>query len=286
MRGAVGWIGLAVLVVLVAGAPWWAPDNPLAVHLGQALQAPNPRHWLGTDQVGRDIWSRLLYGGRVTLAMAAVAAVMATATAVVVGMTAGFWIGWGDLLLMRVVDGVQAVPSLVLGLGGMAIWGHTGWPSLVVAISFGLWAEPARWIRAETRKIRGRTHVESARLLGASDGYLLYHHVMPELARVLAAAATVAFARAVYLVAALSFLGMGIQPPVPNWGGMLASAANNLWIDPWQAFWPGIMIAWSVVSAHVVAQTWSPHPLPLSPRVLDALQPGRLGGRLRRVPLD
>jgi len=249
---ATGWIGLAGLAVLGGAAalgPVLDPASPVAIHLGQALLPPGPAHPLGTDQLGRDQLARLLWGARPTLEVGAMAALIALALGTTLGAVAGWSGGLVDAVLMRTTDAALAVPGLVLLLAISALV-HLGVPALALSVGALSWMPAARLVRSGTQALAQAPWVAAARDLGLSGPVVWFRHVLPHLGATLAAALPLAFADAVSAVAALSFLGLGLPPPAPNWGSMLADALPAITQGAWWLLWPpGIAITTAVMSA-------------------------------------
>ncbi|MCL8208296.1 MAG: ABC transporter permease [Actinomycetia bacterium] len=249
---ATGWAGLVGLALLGGTAvlgPLADPANPLAVHLGAALLPPGPAHPLGTDALGRDELARLLWGARPTLGAGALAAVVAMGLGTAVGALAGWSGGLVDTVLMRATDVALAVPGLVLVLAVSALI-RLDAAGLAVVVGALAWMPAARLVRSGTRALVDAPWVAAARDLGVAAPVVWFRHVLPHLAPTLAAAAPLAFADAVAAVAALSFLGLGLPPPTPNWGAMLAEAQPALTQGAWWLLWPpGLAVTAAVTCA-------------------------------------
>ena len=208
-----------------------------------------PEHWLGTDELGRDAATRLIYGGRVSLLVGLAGAVIATLLGTVVGALSGFYRGWTDTLLMRFTDVMLSIPTLplVLLLSGLF---HPS-PVLLVAIVGSLiWMGTARLVRSQFLALREREFVEAARALGASGPRLIVRHILPNAVGPITVSATLAVGNAILLESALSFLGFGIQPPVPTWGNLLNAASPWLSQAPWLALPPGLIILATVLAVN------------------------------------
>lgn len=249
---AAGWVGLAGLAVLGGAAvlgPVLDPASPVAIHLGRALLPPGPGHPLGTDTLGRDQFARLLWGARPTLGVGALAALVALGLGTAVGAVAGWSGGLLEAVLMRATDAALAVPGLVLLLALSALV-HLDAPALALAIGALAWMPAARLVRNGTRALVEAPWVTAARDLGWAGPVVWFRHVLPHLGTTLAAAAPLAFADAVSAVAALSFLGLGLPPPAPNWGSMLAEALPAVTQGAWWLLWPpGLAITLAVAGA-------------------------------------
>ena len=232
---------LVALHVVVALAPWIAPYRPEAVELFRRLEAPSREHWLGTDEYGRDVLSRLLYGGQVSLAVALGSMVASMIIGVAVGAIAGYVGGTSDTVLMRITDGMLAVPLFFIALMALAMLGATI-VNLVAVIALSSWMTVARAVRAEVLRTRELEFVLAARAIGCSRPRILVKHVVPQSLPSITVAATLGVAFAVLLETALSFLGLGVQPPAASWGNMLSGARGYLRTSPGLAVMPGVLI--------------------------------------------
>ena len=241
-RLAVAALGVLVLIhVAVAAAPWLAPGDPEAIALGERLRPPGRPYWLGTDEYGRDVLTRLLYGGRVSLAVGLTSMVASMVIGVAVGAAAGYLGGIADVVLMRITDGMLAVPLFFVALLALAMLGTT-LVNLVAVIALTSWMTVARVVRAEVLRTRTLEFVLAARALGCSGWRILNRHVVPQSIPSITVAATLGVAYAVLLETSLSFLGLGVQPPAPSWGNMLSGARAYLRTVPGLAVFPGVMI--------------------------------------------
>jgi peptide/nickel transport system permease protein len=232
---------LVALHLLVALAPWIAPYGPETVQLLERLESPSRAHWLGTDEYGRDVLTRLLYGGQVSLAVA----LGSMAASMVIGVTVGAVAGWAggaaDTILMRITDGMLAVPLFFIALMALAMLGAT-MVNLVMVIALSSWMTVARAVRAEVLRTRELEFVLAARAIGCGRLHILVTHVVPQSLPSITVAATIGVAFAVLLETALSFLGLGVQPPEASWGNMLSNARGYLRTAPGLAVMPGVLI--------------------------------------------
>ena len=235
-------LGLTVLLVLVALlAPWVAPYRPDEIHPLDGLSPPSTRYLLGTDDLGRDILSRIVYGARVSLMVGVIAIGIATLAGVTLGLLAGYTGGRTDALIMRVMDALLAFPAILLAIALMAVLG----PSLQNAmIAIGIIYVPtfARITRANVLSLREKEFVEAARALGAGGLYIAALVILPNCLSPLVVQGSLGVANAILVEAALSFLGLGVQPPEPSWGSMLAFGRSLLVQAPWFATFPGLAI--------------------------------------------
>ncbi|MBI3452288.1 MAG: ABC transporter permease [Rhodospirillales bacterium] len=247
-RGAM--VGLAVVAFFVALsllAPYLAPYDPLATSWTAIRKAPTAAHIFGTDELGRDVLSRVIWGTRASLLAGVVSVSIALSLGVPIGMLAGYSRGWIDGVLMRITDAMLAVPFLILAIALAAFLG----PSLTNAmIAIGISATPIfiRLARAQVMAVKVEDYVEAAKALGNPHLRIALRHILPNIVAPLLVQATLAIAAAIIAEASLSFLGLGQQPPAPSWGSMLNTAKNYIDNAPWMALWPGLAI-FSVVLA-------------------------------------
>jgi peptide/nickel transport system permease protein len=232
---------LGVIHLVVALAPWLATGDPETVSLGDRLLPPSGAHWLGTDEYGRDVLTRLLFGGRVSLAVGLTSMLASMVLGVAVGAVAGYAGGITDVLLMRLTDGMLSVPLFFIALMALALLGAT-MVNLVAVIALSSWMTVARVVRAEVLRTRELEFVQAARAIGADTVRILARHVVPQSIPSITVAATLGVAYAILLETSLSFLGLGVQPPAASWGNMLSGARSYLRTVPGLAVFPGIMI--------------------------------------------
>ncbi|MEO0821795.1 MAG: ABC transporter permease [Pseudomonadota bacterium] len=237
--------GLAIVLALLfiaAAAPLLSVHDPLTQNLAGRLQPPlSPDHWLGTDEFGRDIWSRLAHGARVTLYIVALVTVTAPVFGLLVGTVAGYFGGWVDVALMRLTDIFLAFPRLILALAFVAALGP-GVENAVLAIALTAWPPYARVARAETLTVRGADYIAAIRLQGAGPGRIVFGHVMPMCLPSVVIRVTLDMAGVILTAAGLGFLGLGAQPPLPEWGLMISSGRKFLFDQWWVATMPGLAI--------------------------------------------
>ena len=238
-------IGLAIilgLIVLAVFAPVLAPHSPYVGDLANArLMTPGPGHWLGTDDQGRDILSRLIYGSRLTLQVVVLVAVIAAPIGLLVGTVAGYAGGWVDAVLMRITDIFLAFPKLVLALAFVAALGP-GIGNAIIAIAITSWPPYARIARAETLTVCNSDYILAVRLMGASPWRIVLRHIMPLCISSLIVRVTLDMAGIILTAAGLGFLGLGAQPPLPEWGAMIASGRRFILDQWWVAAMPGFAI--------------------------------------------
>ncbi|NUQ22008.1 MAG: ABC transporter permease [Gemmatimonadaceae bacterium] len=251
---AVGGVAVVVLLVLAAiAAPLVARHDPLQVNLLQQLRGPSADHWLGTDVQGRDVWARLIYGARVSLAVGLLSQAIALALGVTAGLVAGFYGKWVDEIVMRLADVTLAFPTLLLLVAMVAALQ----PSLgVVLATIGVvgWAGMARIVRAQVLVVRQLEYIQALRALGARDVRIVLRHVLPNVVAPVVIAATLGVAGAIMAEAALSFLGLGVAPPTPSWGSMIAEGRDlsQLRSAPWTSLFPGLAIGAAVLGFNLL----------------------------------
>jgi ABC-type dipeptide/oligopeptide/nickel transport system permease subunit len=246
--------GLAVVVALAlaaVAAPWLAPGDPYRGELAAALRAPSTAFPLGTDAQGRDVLSRVLFGARLSLAVGLTSQVISLATGLLLGLLAGFRGRWVDAVVMRAADVTLAFPSLLL-LIAVAAAVRPSLPVVCVVIGAVGWAGMARLVRGQVLVARGLDYVQAARALGASDVRLVARHVLPNVLGPIIVAATLGVGSAIMAEAALSFVGLGAQPPTPSWGAMIAEGRDLLRVAPWVSLFPGLAIGLTVFGVNLV----------------------------------
>jgi len=248
---AVGLVIVLAMVALAVLAPWIAPFDPLATSFTLVRKAPSGAHWFGTDEVGRDLLSRVLWGGRASLAAGVISVSIALGLGLPFGMLAGYAGGVLDAIVSRITDAMLAVPFLILAIALAAFLG----PSLGNAmIAIGITATPifVRLARGQVMNVRAEEYVEAARAVGNPPVRILLRHVLPNILPPMIVQATLAIAAAIIAEASLSFLGLGQQPPAPSWGSMLNTAQRFLTQAPWMAVFPGVAIFLTVFAFNLV----------------------------------
>jgi peptide/nickel transport system permease protein len=247
-------VGLAVVVffvVLAIFAPWIAPYDPIKPNFLLVRKAPSAAHWFGTDEIGRDVLSRLVFGARASLQAGVISVFIALGIGVPLGMISGYCKGWVDSFLMRVTDALLACPFLILAIAMAAFLG----PSLANAmIAIGITTTPIfiRLTRAQVLAVTVEDYIEAARALGNPHIRIAVKHVLPNVVPPLLVQSTLAIAGAILAEAALSFLGLGQQPPAPSWGSMLNVARNFIGQAPWMSLWPGLAIMTVVLAFNLL----------------------------------
>jgi ABC-type dipeptide/oligopeptide/nickel transport system permease subunit len=272
------WFGggvIVFLIVLAIAAPVFARHDPFGVELINSLQPPSGRHWFGTDVQGRDVWARLVYGARVSLSVGILSQGIALTLGVVLGLLAGYYGRWIEELVMRLADVTLAFPTLLLLIALVAALQ----PSLtVVFITIGVvgWAGMARLVRGQVLVIRELEFVQAERALGANDIRILTLHVLPSVVAPVVIAATLGVAGAIMAESSLSFLGLGVQPPTPSWGSMLADGRDlyQLRHAPWTSVFPGLAIGSAVLGFNLLGDALRDA---LDPRAIRAAIPRGAG---------
>ncbi len=254
-RQPLGAFGLSMLVLFVLCgllAPWIAPSSPVAISLLHRLQGPSAAHWCGTDELGRDTLSRLLWGARLSLVVSVSVVGISVALGVLVGGVAGYFGGWVDTLLtVAAMNTFLALPGILLAIAFAAFLG-SGLQNLILALAIGGWAGYARLVRAQVLAVRGREYIEATRALGASGGRIFFRHILPNILQPLLVQATISMGGVILAEATLSFLGLGIPAPAPSWGSMLNDARAHLFDSPHMVVFPALTIALTVLSFNFV----------------------------------
>src|SRR5512137_263828 len=247
--------GMLVLSVFViaAVAPWIAPYDPSKIDIKNILVGPSMQHLFGTDDLGRDVLSRMIWGARVSLEVGFVAIGIATLIGILLGAASGFYGGYVDSAIMRAVDIMLSIPTIFLVLAVIAILEPSIF-NIMVVIGLTSWMEPARLVRAEFISLKEREFVTAARALGASDGRIIFKHILPNGLSPILVSATMGIGGAVLVESALSFLGLGVQPPTPSWGSLLSSGKDNIEIAWWLSAFPGLAILITVLGYNLLGE--------------------------------
>jgi len=254
VRNRVAMSGLAILVImslLAVLAPAIAPYDPDAVDILHQLEAPSQAHILGTDLYGRDIFSRILYGGRITLVVGLIAVGIAASIGIVLGLIAGFYGGALDSIIMRLVDVLLAFPRILLALSIVGMLGP-GLLNVMVAVGIAGITGYARLVRGSVLSAKENVYVEAARVVGCPDHIILRRHLLPNIIGPVIVLATLDVAAAILSASSLSFLGLGVQPPTAEWGAMLNEGRQYLRTAPWITLFPGLAIMISVLSINML----------------------------------
>jgi peptide/nickel transport system permease protein len=242
---------LALLALTAVIGPLLVSYDPLAVDLDHTRQPPGREHLLGTDNIGRDILSRIVAGARISLAVGVIASVFSLCIGTFFGLVAGYYGGRTDLVLSQVFDIFLAFPSLILAIGISAIM-PPGLASAMLAITLVSWAGFARLVRGMTLSLKEQTYVEASRAIGASTDRVLFRHILPNALPLLLVAGSLRVGGFILLEAALSFLGLGVQPPTPTWGSMISLNRSFINSAPWMVIFPGMAISITVISFNIM----------------------------------
>lgn len=249
---AIGLVLLVVFVICALFAPWLAPQDPAALDLQGRLLGPSAAHWFGTDELGRDILARTLYGARISLVVAVSVVGISLAIGLVAGCLAGFYGGWLDTVInVYVMNAFLALPGILLAIAFVAFMGPGLW-NVILALAISGWVGYARLVRGQVMAVKEREFVEAARALGASDLRILSRHVLPNMIQPLIVQAAIGMATAVMAEATLSFLGLGVPPPAASWGAMLNDARSHLFDSPHMVFFPAMAVMLCVLSFNFI----------------------------------
>jgi peptide/nickel transport system permease protein len=248
---------LAAIVLLAAIGPSFLPDPAAQPDILAASRPPAADHPFGTDQLSRDVLSRVVSGSRVSLSVALLAVLVSMTVGAAVGLIAGYAGGWIDALLMRLVDAGLAIPRLFILLLLLAVWERIPIPALILILGTTGWFGASRLVRGEVVRLRHEPFVSGAEALGAGSGRVMIRHLLPNAAGPLLVAATLAMGDVILLEAGLSFLGLGIQPPTPSWGAMILDAKPVLVTAPWTSLFPGLAIVITVLSVNLIGDALS-----------------------------
>jgi peptide/nickel transport system permease protein len=272
------WFGggtIVLLALMAVAAPLVAGHDPFGIDLINSLQPPSPQHWFGTDIQGRDVWARLVYGARVSLSVGIISQGIALSLGVILGLVAGYYGKWVDEIVMRLADVTLAFPTLLLLIALVAALQ----PSLpVVFATIGLvgWAGMARLVRGQVLVVRELEFVQAEQALGAGDIRILIRHILPSVVAPVVIAATLGVAGAIMAESSLSFLGLGVQPPTPSWGAMIADGRDlyQLRHAPWTSVFPGLAIGAAVLGFNLLGDALRDA---LDPRAVRAAIPRGAG---------
>ena len=248
--------GSAVVVLLFALsilAPWISPYDPAAIDLKNILQPPSAQHWFGTDQLGRDVLSRMIWGAQISLKVGFVSTGIAICIGTILGAVAGYYGRWVDAVIMRFVDIMLCFPTFFLILAVIAFLEPSIWNIMVIIGATG-WMGITRLVRADFISLKERDFVQAARVIGASDARIIFIHVLPNCMASVLVAATLGVAGAILTESALSFLGIGVQPPTPSWGNILTAGKDNIDIAWWLSLYPGLAILVTVLGYNMLGE--------------------------------
>jgi peptide/nickel transport system permease protein len=249
---AVGLLLLLIFTICAVFAPWLAPDDPARLDLTGRLMGPSWAHWFGTDELGRDILSRTLFGARISLIVAVSVVGLSLAVGLLAGGLAGFYGGWTDTVVnIYVTNAFMALPGILLAIAFVAFMGP-GLGNVILALAISGWVGYARLVRAQVMAVKEREFVEAARALGASDLRIMGRHILPNILQPLIVQAAIGMAGAVLAEATLSFLGLGVPPPAASWGSMLNDARSHLFDSPHLVFFPAMAVMLCVLSFNFI----------------------------------
>jgi peptide/nickel transport system permease protein len=253
-----GFVVVAVMASAAVFAPFITRYDPGAIDLGNSLMPPSAQHIMGTDSLGRDLFSRMVYGARISLSVGFVAVGISVVAGIILGSLAGYYGGWVDSIISRFIDIMLCFPTFFLILATIAVLGPGIW-NIMVIIGLTGWMGAARLIRAEILSLKEREFVEAARAVGANDLRIIVFHLIPNGIGPVLVSATLGVAGAILTESALSFLGLGVQPPVPSWGNILTEAKSTLGIAWWITVFPGLAILITVLGYNLLGEGLREH---------------------------
>lgn len=256
LRNKLALAGGIVVVLLFAVsllAPVLAPYDPNEINIDGVLEPPSREHFLGTDQLGRDVLSRMIWGSRISLKVGFVATGIALLIGTVLGAVAGYYGRWVDSLIMRFVDVMLCFPAFFLILAVIALLEPSIW-NIMIVIGLTSWMGITRLVRADFISLKERDFVQAARVIGATDGRIIFRHILPNAMASVLVAATLGVAGAILTESALSFLGIGVQPPTPSWGNILTAGKDNIDIAWWLSLYPGLAILITVLGYNLLGE--------------------------------
>lgn len=256
----VGMVILTVFILLVAGAPLFSSGDPFAQDLRNRLQPPSAGYWMGTDDLGRDMWTRMLYGGRISLSVGLLSMVVSIVVGAMIGLASGYYGGWTDSILSRITEIFLSIPRLfVLIAMGMLLRSMEipflkagSFTPIALVIGVLSWMGVARLVRGTTLELREREFVQAARAIGATNSQIMFRHILPNIFSPIIVSATLGLAGAIISESGLSYLGFGVQLPTPTWGNMLSNTQNQITTAPWTVVFPGIAIFLVVIAINYI----------------------------------
>ncbi|WP_025209490.1 ABC transporter permease [Hippea sp. KM1] len=255
-RDALFWLSLSyigLVVILAVFASHIAPYSPYEIDPNNILKPPNIHHLFGTDRLGRDVFSRVVYASRISMEVSFIAVGISTSIGVIYGAVSGYFGGWVDALMMRFVDVMLTFPVFFLILAVVVVLGPSIF-NVMVVIGLTGWMGIARIVRAESLKIRELGYVQAAKLLNKSDIYILFRHIIPNCLSPVVVYATLGVGSAILAESALSFLGLGVQPPTASWGSILSEGKDVIEVAWWMSFFPGMVIFLTVISFTIIGE--------------------------------
>lgn len=261
-----GAVIIGLLIMAAVAAPFVCPYDPVQMNAADAFQAPSRQYWLGTDEYGRDVFSRIVYGSRISLSVGIISVSISLVLGTALGLVSGYYLGMADVVVSRIMDVLYAFPPILLALLMIAILG-VGVDRVMIAIGLVYTPLFARVCRGSVLAERGKVYVDAARMIGLNNSRIIRCHILPNVLAPLIVEATLCMSFAILAEAALSFLGLGTQPPTPSWGMMLSKGRGLMYYSPWVSIWPGFAIMIVVFAFNVFGDG-----------LRDALDP-RLRGR-------
>jgi peptide/nickel transport system permease protein len=260
--GAVGALVILVTVFAAIFAPLITPTGPTLTAPLERLRGPSGAHWFGTDDIGRDVYTRVVYGARISLEVGITTVILGTLIGAAIGLVSGYFSGTADIVVQRLLDSVQSIPGLLLALVVAAVIGK-GTINTIFPIALVIMPVNARVVRSAVLSVRVSVFVESARVIGAADGRVMLRHILPNVTAPILILASIWIGNAIIIEASLSFLGLGTTPPTPSWGNMLAGQGRAYMEQaPWLALFPGLAITLTVLAFNVLGDalrdTWDP----------------------------
>ena len=248
-----GFVIIASIMLLALFAPLTAPYDPDAIDVQAILLPPSSGHWMGTDGLGRDVFSRMLFGARISLMVGIVAVGIATAIGIVLGAISGYYRGWVDVIIMRLVDVMLSIPTFFLILAVIAFLTPSIW-NIMIVIGLTSWMGVTRLVRAEFLSLRGREFVMASETLGARDGRLIFKHLLPNSLTPIIVSSVLGVASAVLVESGLSFLGLGVQAPQASWGNILTDGKEYIQFAWWLSLFPGLAILITVLGYNLLGE--------------------------------
>lgn len=248
-----GFIIIASIMLLALAAPLIAPSDPEAIDVKSILLPPSSTHWMGTDGLGRDVFSRMLFGARVSLMVGIVAVGIATLIGIILGSVAGYYRGWVDVFIMRLVDVMLSIPTFFLILAVIAFLTPSIW-NIMIVIGLTSWMGVTRLVRAEFLSLRNREFVMASETLGARDGRLIFRHLLPNSLTPIIVSSVLGVASAVLVESGLSFLGLGVQAPQSSWGNILTDGKEYIEFAWWLSLFPGLAILITVLGYNLLGE--------------------------------
>jgi ABC-type dipeptide/oligopeptide/nickel transport system permease subunit len=247
-----GLVIVAALVLVAALAPWIAPRDPLRIEIENITAPPSAGHWMGTDDLGRDILSRLIHGARISLQVGVITTLVAIGLGILIGGISGFLGGWADTVIMRINDIVMAIPTPLFAIAIMAVYENPSINKIFLVLGFIGWPSTARLVRGQVRLLQQMEYAQAARAIGASPARILFRHLLPNTISPIIVMASLIIPGNILTEAWLSFLGLGVQAPQPSWGAMITEGQAYLQSKPWVCIFPGLAIMVTVLGFNLM----------------------------------